>query len=459
RGITLSHSTGSARTSDPHSDAETSSGVPVTPESASQEEYSDSGEVISEGEAEDDWEEIHGHYGPVDDIDPSDSASRPRTTRVSSHRVAHTHAHHDYEAHPPPRRHKSSHRVRPEVPPPPPPDPHAHRAPRQRRERPHPRPESYHEDTLDHDDYPYPGGYGRAPGWAHVPPSHPGGYPASSASFNPFAGPGADAMVPAYGRDPYYGAPSGFAPTGANPFGGHEYYDDPPPPRQRRPPPRASRHSMYGRPEEQPLQLYNAGGPYYPPHWGMSYPPPHGYPQYPPYPQEPRERTPPSKRSTPAPEAPPPPAMPVSVPMPPPPPPGPDPVAEKFEQLQKLIEAQTAFQQAKEAAKRKALEDEKLAAKEQEEKTQSEKLAALEKLLLKQNEEAIAREKAAEAKQKAAEASAVAKLAKEAAEKAASDKIAKELAEAADKAKKAAEEEAAKKAAEAKEAHEKEMAA
>lgn len=298
----------------------------------------------------------------------------------------------------------------------------------------HPRPESFTSDSLDYqDDYPYgppgpPYHPGAATGWGHVP--HSGYAPEPSVISDQFHP--RDVMAYRNYQDPYIDD-NPFAPRG--PVDDYGY-----PPRQlphrSRPPPH-HRYSMGG-----PMPGPMAGPP---PGALMRYPPQHHY--YDPYsggyfPQIPQQE--PYQRHSPEKEKPTtPPASSVS------------PNDERFAKLEEMIMMQTQLEQAKQMAKAKAKQEEEHKKKLADEKTQTEKLIALEALIQKQNEAAIAREKAMEAKAKEAEATAIAKMQREAAEKAATEKIGKELSAAAADAKKAAEAEAEKKAKEAKDAADK----
>ena len=141
RNITINHSTGSENYH--YSDEEDSSGVQVS--SGSQDdEYTDS----------DDDEDEDEEWDYIDEIGPSDSASRPRVKHraipppaVSAPRPHTTRRKSSRHAPPvsdPPSRSRSRHTL--------------DREPRSRRRR----PQSDHSDELDgHDDYP---GYGARPG-------------------------------------------------------------------------------------------------------------------------------------------------------------------------------------------------------------------------------------------------------------------------------------------------------
>lgn len=375
-------------------------------------------------------------YDEADDIDPSDSASRPPTSRHSS-------------THRPPVDFRGESRRRNPAPDPPRSEragPHRPPPREAARDLPH-RPESFHSESLDHDDYPgYPGGFPYRPGppgWGHVP--HYGGAYAEPSMLSmpmgpPMPGPHVPGPMPPgrerYGdimayRDPLFDEPNPFAARGPI----DDFYEP-----RHRPPPR-NRRSMgpadYGAMMRFPVPRdpYGYEQFYWPPRPPQP-PPPEMREASPPQPQ-------PSKAGTPA----------------PPTPAAPSPGDQRLEKLEALILQQTEETRLARQAKEAHRIEEERKKKQAEEKTQAEKLIALEKLLLKQNEEAIAREKAMEKKQAAAEASAAARLAKEAAEKAAKDKIDSELKAAANAAKEAAEANAAAKAKEAKEAADKELAA
>lgn len=496
RNITVSHSTGAAEHL-VYTDEEDSSGVQVS--SGSQDEDDD--EYTDSEEEGYDWIE-------EDEIEPSDSASRPRVRHVTAPQV-------------PTARAKSTHR-RPsrKVPVQDAPSHHSHshsrsrsrhaldheHAPRRRRRR------SVHSDDLDApDDYP---GYGARPGppphhpsaqWSHVQGA-PSGYAPSIMSdprytHNPFQGgaaPPTNQLVPFGSPNHYAYDQNPFAPGQQNPFapgqgpGPNGYYE----PGGRR----GHRNSMPPVPSGEMMPYYNGYYPYGVPPYGLppGMPPPM-YPYHGPPHTTPPPPHPPSKKGTPAPppEAvapPPPPPPPVSVvvpappppiqmPLPPPPPPPPDTAKEdgmltkleklllgkqeleekkaedaKFSRLEQLLVEQQKARIEKDLAKKKAAEEAAIKAAEAKKKGDEDKLAKLEKLILAQKDEQLKREAAQEAARLAEKADADAKAAKAAAEKAAAAKAAAELLEAAKKAREEAEAKAAKEAEETKAAHEKAMA-
>ncbi|KAF2684657.1 hypothetical protein K458DRAFT_430980, partial [Lentithecium fluviatile CBS 122367] len=282
RNITINHSTGSENLifTDEEDGVQISSG-------SQEDEYTESDE-----EDDEEWDYI-------DEIEPSDSASRP--ARVKHHGVpppAPAPAHRPQATrrkssrhppvHDPPSRHRSRSRHTLDT---------GHR-PRRRR------PQSDHSDSLDgHDDWP---GYAPRPGqpphhpsaqWSHIPhQAAPSGYAPSMMSdprYNPFQGgppPAANQLVPFGSPDPYGYSQNPFAPGGPNPFappaagggpngffdghgghGGHGHRGG-----------RNHRNSMPPVPSGE-MMPYMANGGYYPP-YGM---PPYGMPgvppMYPPY--------------------------------------------------------------------------------------------------------------------------------------------------------------------------------
>lgn len=437
-----------------------------------------------------------------DDIEPSDSASRPRATRSNSrHRApsesrpaaprrSRTHAAAAPEA-PPPRRRRPLHR-----------EPYSrerseHSAPRRR-------PVSGDlDDVAYEDDYPGYPSRGPPPGhhphnqWAHIP-SHPGatsGYAPSMMSGyqpNPF-NQGMERALVHMPNDPYGYQANPFAPSHANPFSppnqsmvGGGFYD--PSPAGPRPGIGRQRHSIHGAmPGGQPpvhpagaMMAYYQG---FDQHYGMPPPMPYGYPPGPggyrhspdhsPDPGR-RERAR-SKPSTPPAAAPPPPPPPIAVaPPPPPPPPALGPInptpaekeamtraaenADRLKKLEELLMAQAQAKTDKEAAKQRALEDAAIAEAEAKKKGEEDKLAKLHDLIIAQREEQKARDQAIEAARAAEKAEADAKAAKDAAEKKKAAEDAGKLLAAAKKAREEAEAKAAEEAKAAKEAHEKALA-
>lgn len=488
RNITINHSTGSEQLSED----EDSFGR-VSSHSASQDE-----DYSSSGEEEEGWDYID------DEIEPSDSASRPRLS--SKHRAV-----------PPPAprpaslRRKSAHRAPVREP------PVRHRSssghgrakePRQRRSR----PESVHSDELDsHDDYPgYPPRGAPPPNhpsqqWSHVPPAS--GYAPSTISTHPshphgFGGfpgglPPPGQLVPFSGADPY-----AFPPV-PNPFstggpGPNPFAAGPPPPPpggffgpEGHRPGRGHRNSMGpppGPPGSEMMPFFPGGGGYYP--YGSPYGMPPGMPpgMSPMYPYGPPPiQTPPphSKKSTPGAEhaAPPPAQQPTPAPAPAVPAAPPAPAKEdltlarleklllhkdeveakaaedqRFSKLEQLLLEQQQARIKKEQEKKAAAEETARKAAEAKKKGDEDKLAKLEKLILAQKDEQLKREAALEAARAAEKAEAESKAAKEAAEKKAAAEAAAKLLEAAKQAREEAEAKAAKEAEEAKAAHEKALA-
>ncbi|KAJ4370786.1 hypothetical protein N0V83_005308 [Neocucurbitaria cava] len=440
KGITVNHNTGEYYT-----DEEDSSGVQVS--SGSQGDYTDESE--EEDDAEDDEWDSCGDY--IDEIQPSDSASRPQVKRhvvpapaapapraprpKVSHRASSRHA---VPVSDPPSRQRSHSRTTL--------DPE-HRPRRRRRQ-------SVHADSLeDQDDYPYaPSARTPAPpghpsqGWGHIPQAPaPNAYAPSLMSDPRFHGYPGGAQSPAgqlvpFGHDPYYAPQQNpFAPNGQNPFTGppppgrdpNGYFPEYQDPRQGR---RGHRNSMPPPPQGEMMPFSPMG--YYPPYGapygmpGMPMYPPYGHPQHP----SPPPQHPPSKRPTPKPQhheeepqaAPPPPPPPpppshtpgamqmqmqplqhMQMPMMPPPPPPPDPKEDgMLTKLEKLLLNKAEDDEKAAEAARKAAEEAKF--------------ARLENLLISQQEARIEKDKA---KKQAAEDAA--KAAADAKKKGDEDKLAK----------------------------------
>ncbi|KAH7062373.1 hypothetical protein B0J12DRAFT_235884 [Macrophomina phaseolina] len=433
-----------------------------------------------------------------DDIDPSDSASRPRATRSSSSR----HRTHSESRPPAPRRARTHTTTAPEAPRP----TRRHRARTLHRDE-YSRERSEHSahgrrpvsddfDDLEYQDD-YPGYPPRGPPaghhnqWAHVPPSATSAYAPSMMSGyqpNPFGAPMDSRALVHMPNDPYGGYQGNpFAPVPhANPFSQNQsmvagsFYDHPPP--GPRPGMARQRHSMHGGlPGQPPVHPAGAMMPYYQGfdhHYPMpAHMPPYGYP--PPGYGHLEDRSPDrsgrrerarSKPSTP-PAAVPPPPPPLSVPPPPapppppampPPPPEPTPeqkeAAERLKKLEDLLMEQAQARADKAAAKKKAEEDAAAAAAEAKKKGEEDKLAKLHDLLVAQREEQKARDEAIAAARAAEKAEADAKAAKDAAEKQKAAEDAAKLLAAAKKAREEAEAKAAEEAKATKEAHEKALA-
>ena len=422
--ITISHSAGSERVLTSDEESSSGTGVQVPSTSDGSQEYSDS---VPE---EEDWTTV-GYSD--EELEPSDSASRPSSKPPRPHR----HSGH-YHRRPPPANYHAAHRSIPEDHVPRRSSYRKHREHASYREhRDHRRPPSVNSDSLDsHDDYP---GYARGPPlphhphqqWAHVsnhgPPSGYGASMVSSGGYNPFTGGMSHAssqLIPFSSHSDAYGYPSSnpFSPSvhgQANPFspapsamsGAAGYFDHPRP--------------GYPRPPAQPraseIMPYGAGAGHYP------YP--YSNPYY--YSGTPTESPPPPH----PPAHPPPPgrtySRPGSVPY--------DSTKSKEEEeriarLEKIV-YEAKQKEAAEAAPKK----------------DDNHYSKLEALILAQKEEQIAREKAAAAKAAEEKAAADAKIAKEAADKKAAEEAAQAILDAAAKAQKDAEtkaEEAAKKAQE-----------
>ncbi|KAF1815859.1 hypothetical protein P152DRAFT_199828 [Eremomyces bilateralis CBS 781.70] len=453
KNITLSNSTDSERTHDLISDEDISSGVDVSrgayTSSASAEDDEEEDEEVDDDE---EWENV-GYA--EDDIEPSDSASRPRApTR--------------HPAHVPRPRRSASRQIPVDDPPPRSRNRSAQgRAPRRRREYqevPRSRQTSI-PDSLDYEDD-FPGHFGRppqhpphpSPQWSHVP--HNTAPYAPSMASGPYGAPFhppphlPDSLVPyPRGPDPY-GYPNPFDPDPGRPnaFGGRQ----PPPPPDGYFREQSRRNPRYSMPHPGAMDM-------------MAYSPNNYYPQYPPYmPPGYPMYPPPGGSPPPAPPQPPPPPAgaptPASAhavtPEPPPPQPAPqrppsapaealkDP---RFEEIRELLQRQLQLEEAKQVAAKKQAEDAKKQA-------ELDKLRKLEELLFAQKDEAAKREEAMLKRHEQYEAAAKAQAAKEAAARAVAEKN-EEFKKVALAAHKKAEDEFKKKEDEAKEAHNKEMAA
>ncbi|KAI9700583.1 MAG: hypothetical protein M1820_006737 [Bogoriella megaspora] len=410
--IRITHSTGSERGA-----------------SNSEGESSGTGEFISQGSGEEDYEIVEGEEYE-DDIEPSDSASRPRTSRRNSRQdippvaAGPPRRHHSHTA---PRRHATlPHRPLARDPPPrrhPPSDPDSLAYP-----------DEYWEHAPPRVPYPtHP-----APEWANIPQyphsTHPGTM--VSHAFGPPGGPFEQRQqlirthVDPYGYptnvnvNPFSAMPPHpFSHAGGSPSEHPAAFIDPgyPP----RPPPRHpqahQRHSLYGEMEMFRYPPY----PPYPPHWGHTPPPPQPPPQAAPAPAP----TPAPAPATPAPPAP---AAPPAAP----PPPAEEKTDAKYEALLKLIKDQEMDRIRREDEIRKR-EEEQAAAKKRAEETAAALKAAANSA--KKDAEAKAADEAKKAKDEADKALADAKEA--------ADKALAEAKDAADKATKEAEEQ--KKVAEA----------
>ncbi|KAL1624967.1 hypothetical protein SLS54_003692 [Diplodia seriata] len=487
--IHIIHSSGSEH--HPSSDEEfVGAGVPLSDSNAGSHDDTDE----SLGNSGEDWVEVD-----EDELDPSDSASRPRPTRHSSSR---------HRSHPEPRptshRRSRSHAAPVQEP------------PRRHRARAFPR-EDYSRERSEHsahrrrpppgdideleyppDDYP---GYPRNPHpghhnqWSHIPPSVTSGYaPSMMSGFqNPY-GAGMDrALVPMapVAPDPYGFQANPFAPN-HHPYSqnqsmvGAGFYDHPQGPR---PGMGRQRYSVGGMPGQPPVHPTGSMTPYYTGydhHYGMPPPmPPYGYPpaQYrrspdqSPDPMSRPHKHAPSKAPSPPAPAPVPPPLPVVAGPPPPPAPPPAPLpppeptpaeieamaraaeqADRLKKLEELLMQQAQARADKEAAKKKAVEDAAAAAAEAKKAAEEDKLAKLHDLLVAQRDEQKARDEAIAAARASEKAEADAKAAKDAAEKQKAAEDAAKLLAAAKKAREEAETKAAEEAKAAKEAHEKALA-
>ncbi|MBE7180486.1 MAG: hypothetical protein INR71_04610, partial [Terriglobus roseus] len=351
-------------------------------------------------------------YEVVDDIDPSDSASRPATSRQSSQQSRPGHQD---------RGHSRRRTAVPEPPPHPRParggPPHAPREPPPRG-RPA-RPDSFHSDSLEPDDYPWPGpGMPHRPGpspsqWGHVP--HHGFPPEPSVISDHFA----PHDVMPY-RDPYYENPGNpFAPRG--PIDDFAAYDRAPPLRRPHPQHRYSMASVPPPPPRDAIMRYHSHGAYrdpwpYDPYMREAYyrrmiPPEFVREASPEKVAEPKVATPPAP-----------------APAPPTPgPPVPSPTEDRLRKIEELMLLEREEKMMRAQHEENLRRDAERKKKEAEEKSQLQKLAALEDMMRKNAEDTIMREKAYEKRQKEAEDAAAAKYVKEAAERAATEKIAKEL--------------------------------
>ena len=434
RKIRISHSAGSERILSDDEESSSGTGIQVSPSDESQ-EYSDS---VPE---EEEWTPVD--IFDDDEIEPSDSASRPssKPPRPLRHRSNH------HRQPRPSSYHHSSHRSVAEE--------HTARRPSYRKHREshsyrehrdHRRPPSVHSDSLDsHDDYP---GYARGPPlphhphhqWSHVP-SHgpPGGYGGSmvsSGGYNPFTGgmshPSTQLVSLSSHPDMYgYPPPNPFSPSAhsqPNPFspaassasGATGYFDH-----HRGAYGRGTHPPRHG--EMMPYGAHAGAGPYQYPYGSSMYYYAGAHADSPPPPPHPHPHPPPPRSYS----------RPGSVPQEPGKGKEDDEVVAK---LEKLILEQN--QKAAEAAPKKEEED---------------KFTKLEKLIMLQKEDQIAREKAAEEKAAKEKADAEAKVAKEAAEKKAAEEAAKALVDAAAIARAEAEIKAKGEAAKAKEEHDKKV--